>query len=225
MGTKQRPNRRRTRHQAPLPGRAAQLHAGRGIPQELPLGDERIGPGRLVLVVGPSGAGKDTLIGHARERCRADAGIVFPRRIVTRSASAAEDHATVSPARFDEMAAAGGFALWWRVHGLSYALPRAIDDDIGAGRTIVCNVSRTIIASARARYARVAVVLVTAPPEVLAARLAQRSRESADSIAGRLRRSEAVDDVVADFVIDNVGAPEVAADRLVEIIRAVSDLR
>jgi ribose 1,5-bisphosphokinase len=181
-----------------------------------------IGPGRLVLVMGPSGAGKDTLIAHARERCRGDPNIVFPRRIVTRAASPAENHETVSVAEFDEIAAAGGFALWWRAHGLSYGLPRALDDDIGTGRTIVCNVSRTIITPARARYARVAAVLITAPADVLAARLALRSRESAESIAGRLRHSEALGDVAADFVIENVGAPELAASRLVEIIRAAS---
>jgi ribose 1,5-bisphosphokinase len=186
--------------------------------QEPALGDERVGPGWLILVVGPSGAGKDTLIAHARERCRAEANIVFPRRMVTRPASSAEDHATVSAEAFEAMAAAGGFALWWRAHDLSYGVPRSIDDDIRTGRTIVCNVSRTIIAPARARYARVAAVLITAPADLLAARLAQRSRERADSVADRLRRSDALADVPVDFTIENVGTPEVAASRLLEII-------
>jgi ribose 1,5-bisphosphokinase len=182
--------------------------------------DGRIGPGRFVLVVGPSGAGKDTLISHARDLCREDGDIVFPNRIVTRPASSAEDHATVSVAAFDAMLAAGDMALWWRAHGLSYALPRSIDGDIGAGRTVVCNVSRTMIAPARVRYARVAAVLVTAPVELLAARLAQRGRESVDSVAARLRRSETMDgNLQADFVIENVGPPEAGVGRLLDIIR------
>ena len=37
-----------------------------------------IGPGRLVLVVGRSGAGKDTLIGLAQAACADDPGVVFP---------------------------------------------------------------------------------------------------------------------------------------------------
>jgi len=66
------------------------------IPDISDLHRDTIGPGRLVLVVGPSGAGKDTLIGLARA-ASADAGdIVFPRRVVTREATAFEDNAQVS---------------------------------------------------------------------------------------------------------------------------------
>ena len=99
-----------------------------------------IGPGRLVLVVGPSGAGKDTLIAGARAACADDASVVFPRRVVTRPSSAAEDHDTMATDEFTQAVADGAFALWWEAHGNRYGIPSAIDDDIRAGRTVVCNV-------------------------------------------------------------------------------------
>ena len=74
-------------------------------------GTARIGPGRLVLVVGPSGAGKDTLLAHARAACRDDPDIVFPRRVITRPSSAAEDHDTLSDAAFDQAVGEGAFAI------------------------------------------------------------------------------------------------------------------
>ena len=40
--------------------------------------------GALVLVVGPSGAGKDALIAAAREALEANTRFTFPRRVVTR---------------------------------------------------------------------------------------------------------------------------------------------
>jgi ribose 1,5-bisphosphokinase len=74
----------------------------------------------------------------------------------------------MSDAAFDQAAADGAFALWWAAHGLRYGIPVAIDDDLHAGRTVVCNLSRTVIGGARKRYANVTAVLVTAPQEVLA---------------------------------------------------------
>ena len=136
-------------------------------------GDPRlIGPGRLVLVVGPSGAGKDTLIGGDRSLCAGDPGVVFPRRVVTRPPCSAEDNDCMSVGQFDRAQAHGSFALWWAAHGNKYGIPVSIDADIRAGRTVVCNTSRTILVEARRRYANVMAVLVTAPPDVLAARLA-----------------------------------------------------
>jgi ribose 1,5-bisphosphokinase len=180
----------------------------------------RIGPGRLVLVVGPSGAGKDTLIALARAGCADDPAVVFPRRIVTRAPSAAEDHESMSDQDFDAARARGAFAFWWEAHGLKYALPAALDADIRAGRAVVCNVSRALVQHLRERYARVTIALVTAPRAVLAARLAARSRSTDGDTAGRLDRVALdADDLHPDVVIENIDAAERAAQQLRAVIR------
>ena len=178
-----------------------------------------IGPGRLVLVVGPSGAGKDTLLRLAQAACAGDRDIVFPRRVVTRASSADEDNIAVSPDEFRRAREHGDFAVHWDAHGHSYALPREINGDIRAGRTVVANVSRTVLGALRRAYADVVVVAITAPPEVLAARLAARARQSDGDIAERLTRS--VDDASAqaDVTIVNAGSADHHSRELVSVIR------
>ena len=182
-------------------------------------GSATIGPGRMVLVVGPSGAGKDTLLNLARSTCADDRMIVFPRRVVTRQASQAEDNDELTPDAFGEALTRGEFALHWEAHGHSYALPRRIEDDIRAGRTVVINVSRMVIDAVRRAYANVVVVSITAPPEVLAERLKMRARGSDGQIEARLGR--AVDDALAkpDATIVNVGDAADHARRLVDIMK------
>jgi ribose 1,5-bisphosphokinase len=182
-----------------------------------------IEPGRLVVVVGPSGAGKDTLIACARLRLAGDPMIVFPLRIVTRAAPAAEHHQTMSDRGFATATEQGAFAFWWEAHGLKYALPAGIDDDIRAGRTVVCNVSRGMVDQLRRRYARLAVVLVTAPTEVLTTRLAARSRASDGDIAQRIGRTAPPDAALSpDHVIENIGDIERGTARLMAVIAAAS---
>ncbi|KYH01862.1 phosphonate metabolism protein/1,5-bisphosphokinase (PRPP-forming) PhnN [Bradyrhizobium sp. DOA1] len=178
-----------------------------------------IGSGRLVLVVGPSGAGKDTLLRLARAACVDDHDIVFPRRIVTREASADEDNVAVAPQEFRRAREHGDFAMHWEAHGHSYALPAQINDDIRAGRTVVVNVSRTVLGALRQAYANVVVVAITAPPDVLAARLAARRRNSDGDIAERLTRS--IDDASAhaDITILNAGSAEYHGRQLLRVIR------
>ena len=180
----------------------------------------RIGPGRLILVVGPSGAGKDTLIAGARAFYASDESVVFPRRIITRASTDFEAHDTISSDDFRNAADAGRFALWWEAHGHGYAIPLTINADLRARRTVVCNVSRAIIAEARERYADVRVVLVTAPPDVLAARLAARARGSDGDLARRLARSDGFAALAAECVITNVGAPDAGAAALIAAIAA-----
>ena len=177
------------------------------------------GPGRLILVVGPSGAGKDTLLGLARAACAEDPTIVFPRRVITREASASEDNEEVSAEAFREALAHDEYAMHWEAHGHRYALRCTIDDDIGAGHTVVANVSRTVIPAMRNAYANVVVVSITAPPDVLAARIAMRARGSDGKIEQRLGRT--VNEVVAapDVTIVNVSSAEYHSRQLVRVIK------
>lgn len=178
-----------------------------------------IGPGRLVLVVGPSGAGKDSVIAGAKARCADEAAVVFPRRIVTRSVTADEDHLSASHAGFDDALRGDAFALWWQAHGHKYALPISIDTDIRCGRTVVCNASRGAVNDARARYANVTSVLITARADLLAARLEGRSRDSDGALQDRIERNAMYAEFAADIVIDNSDELEGGVRALTSLIR------
>ncbi len=178
-----------------------------------------IGPGRLVLVVGPSGAGKDTLIGLARAACADDDTIVFPRRVVTREPSSFEDNEQVSLQAFRQAQADGEFAVHWEAHGHCYALRRAIDDQLRAGRAVLANVSRTVVEAMRRSYADVVVVSITAPPEILGQRLAARARGSDGRVADRLGRAVDAAAAAPDVIIVNIGRAEDHACELLRVIR------
>jgi ribose 1,5-bisphosphokinase len=187
-------------------------------PANSPAQATAIGPGRLILVVGPSGAGKDTLLGLARAACAGDDSIVFARRVVTREASSFEDNDQLSGYDFLAAVGRGEFAMHWEAHGHHYGLPRTINDDIRAGRTVVANVSRTVIASMRRMYANVVVIAITAPAEVLEQRLAMRARASDGALKDRLARNVA-NEVAPDKTIVNVSSAEFHARQLAQMIR------
>lgn len=183
-----------------------------------------IGPGLFVPVVGPSGAGKDAIMGFARGIVAGDPRIVFARRVITRPARPdAEDHDTLSEAAFLDARARGAFALSWTSHGLHYAIPAEFDDVIRAGGMVIANISRASVAEARLRYANVMPVLITVPADMLAQRLAARGRETAADIAARLARNAEYDMAQHDcYVIENSGTLESAGNTFVRFITMVS---
>lgn len=143
--------------------------------------------GRLAAVVGPSGAGKDTLMAEAK-RLRPD--LVWARRVITRPETAGgEPFEGVSERAFARRRDAGEFAVWWEAHGLSYGVPVSVISDMEAGRTVMFNGSRAAIGQARLRFAGLKVIVVTAPEAVLARRLAARGREDEADIRARIARA------------------------------------
>ncbi|MFT4150295.1 MAG: phosphonate metabolism protein/1,5-bisphosphokinase (PRPP-forming) PhnN [Paracoccaceae bacterium] len=173
---------------------------------------------RLVAVVGPSGAGKDTLMAMA---CAALPDARAARRVITRPAGAGgEDFEGVTDLAFAARVAAEDFALHWQAHGLRYGIPAS--ELTGAG-TVLFNASRAVLAQARREFPDLVVLLVTAPPQVLAARLAGRGRETAPDQAARLARAGfSLPEGIAARVVMNDTTPE---DGLARFIAALQPER
>lgn len=144
-------------------------------------------PGQLIAVVGPSGVGKDSVM----------AGLLAARpditrvcRVITRAPGlGGEDYDAVTPEQFETMAARGAFCVHWSAHGLRYGLPAAVLDAVRGGNTYLANFSRSALSEAAALFPSFIVLNITAAPDVLAARLADRGRESAQDIEKRLAQA------------------------------------
>jgi phosphonate metabolism protein PhnN/1,5-bisphosphokinase (PRPP-forming) len=153
--------------------------------------------------MGPSGAGKDTLIDGARTKLNGNPRYSFPRRIVTRRAGPGEDHDEIDAKGFADLRTKGGLALAWSAHGLSYGLPASIETDLAAGRHVIANVSRGVTVQAQHRFSPLGFILVTAPLTVLLQRIEGRGRETLHEIAERMRTA---------------GTPESIAGRAITVV-------
>jgi ribose 1,5-bisphosphokinase len=177
--------------------------------------------GRFIAVVGPSGAGKDSLM-QALSRRRPE--ILCVRRVITRHPDAGgEDFEAVSPAIFAARAAAGDFALHWQAHGLSYAIPASVAQALQTGRDVLANLSRAVLPEADRVFDDLRVLHVTARPEVLANRLKGRGRETPAEVARRLARpAPALPHGLDVIQIDNSEALDRAVDAACAALYPVS---
>ncbi|NTG84674.1 phosphonate metabolism protein/1,5-bisphosphokinase (PRPP-forming) PhnN [Agrobacterium rhizogenes] len=168
--------------------------------------------GIMLVVVGPSGAGKDTLMNLAARHFAGRSDIHFVRRVITRDGDAGnEDHRSVSDADFDAMEQDGAFAVSWEAHGLKYGIPSDVDGELANGHLVVANGSRSVLHRFQAAFPKLKVINVTARREVLAERLIARGRESREDVLKRLERGSLTVQGSYDVAdIDNSGTLEEA---------------
>lgn len=186
----------------------------------------RVTPGLLVLVVGPSGAGKDSLIAAARRKFRDDPTVVFARRTITRPEAAGEDHLPVSRAAFKRLDEAGSFYLSWTAHGLHYGVPSDVKTALTAGHLVIVNVSRGVVADVVAGWPSTRIIQVTVALDALRTRLESRGRETADDIDKRIKRAGRAKPLPGHLtdVVDNSGRLGTAVRRFNALIaRYVAD--
>jgi ribose 1,5-bisphosphokinase len=172
------------------------------------------GRGRLFYVVGPSGAGKDSLLRYVRERLGETRAIAFAHRYITRPADAGgENHVALDDAEFARREQAGAFALHWESHGHRYGIGIEIDHWLERGLDVIVNGSRAHLPRALGRYPGMTVISVTAPRELLRERLHQRGREAAEVVETRLARAPEIElpqhahvvEIVNDATLDRAG--------------------
>jgi ribose 1,5-bisphosphokinase len=144
---------------------------------------------RLIYVMGPSGAGKDSLLAFARERV--GARVMFAHRYITRAMTDGENHIALTPDEFASRLSHGLFAMHWESLGLRYGIGIELDAWLARGISVVVNGSRQHAPEALMRYPDACFVHIDAAPAVLAARLARRGREDARQIEARLARRPA----------------------------------
>ena len=180
--------------------------------------------GPLVYVMGPSGAGKDSVLDRARGLLSVDTPGAFAHRYITRPADiGGENHVALSRAEFALRRAHGLFAFHWHAHGNDYGIGREIEAWRAAELTVVVSGSREHYEKVAGSDPQLHPVLITAAADKLRARLAARGREDAVAAARRLARSDA--HPVSDprlLTIVNDGALDAAAEAFV---RALATLR
>ncbi len=170
--------------------------------------------GKLVYLMGPSGAGKDTLLHHAKILCREKATHLRPLHIairyITRLGShGSERHIPLHEQEFLSLLAQGFFMLHWQSHGYYYGICQDINEALAQNNLVVMNGSRSYLASAQKLYPDLIPVLIDAHPDVLKQRLVSRNRENATEISARLRMNLFLGKKVPNmYTIDNSNSLE-----------------
>jgi ribose 1,5-bisphosphokinase len=179
---------------------------------------ERQGP--LVYVMGPSGAGKDSVLNRARTLLASNAPVVFAHRYITRPAEASgENHVALSPEEFALRRTHGLFAFDWQAHGNHYGIGREIHTWRQSGLTVVVSGSREHFCETNGIDDGTFPVLITASSQRLAERLANRGREDKSAALERLERSKAYEVKAARLVtISNDGLLDRAAEAFVSLL-------
>lgn len=177
--------------------------------------------GTLVLIVGNSGSGKDSLIQWVLKAWPTGRMPPFvPTRLITRPPSPeTEGFESISEEQFQQMAKKGTFSLQWKSYETYYGVNREIESELAKGRAVLVNVSRQIVESTRRQFPKVSVIFIRVPFQVTEARIRSRGREQGNALEPRLERAQKNPEFPsADYVIDNSGDLDKAGQQLLDIL-------
>jgi guanylate kinase len=184
--------------------------------------------GLLVVVSGPSGVGKSTVV---RKLLKLDKNLKLSISATTRPPRPGEAHGDhyyfASQAEFDKMVKRNEFIEWAKVHGYYYGTPlERLEEEIFKGKTVVCEVDvqgaasmKEAVGEGRMRTAAVFIFLIPPSVDILAFRLKKRKTEDQEVVNYRLRAAIAELQVMEkyDYIVVN-DKVDTAAEKIRAII-------
>lgn len=178
-------------------------------------------PARLLVLSGPSGVGKSTVVAYIREH---HPQMWFSVSVTTRAPRAGEvegvDYFFVTPAEFDRMRTAGELLEWATFSGHFYGTPAApVRARLEAGTSVICEIELQGARQIRAVDPQATLVFLAPPSwEVLVARLQGRGTEPAEVVEQRLAqaRLELAAQSEFDVIVINDDVAE-ASERIIAL--------
>ena len=170
---------------------------------------------KIILIVGASGVGKDTLLRAIKEKLEAN----FLQRYITRKPDENESNYYLDMEAFRALKEKDYFVSSWEAHGNFYGIAK---EHIKEGLNII-SISRGAIKDFEKVYDEVVTINITIPKELLKQRLEQRGRESKQEIEKRVARSYETIEAKRLIDFDNSKAVELSAQNFTELINKLSD--
>ncbi len=184
---------------------------------------QMIKTGKLIYLVGPSGAGKDTLINELRNNEELKDKLFISQRYITRPPSSRQDgeqHIALSRDEFLQLQQQNEFALSWQAHGTYYGIRAEIGEYLNSGMHVLVNGSRQYLETAKLIFPNLALAWLRVDNDVLQRRLLARGREPADKIQLRLHRNLELEKTIPEGcqTIDNSGVLQEAVGQFTDFL-------
>jgi ribose 1,5-bisphosphokinase len=147
---------------------------------------------RLIYVVGPSGAGKDSVLAWLRMHKPDSIPVHWTRRTINRPTADSpnsEQHEVVDDVMFEKLVRSDAFLMHWIANSHRYGIRKSeLSNLVDPKCCVFVNGSRAHLSTAATLFPELTVLHITADQDVLRERLRLRGRESEEAIEARLRR-------------------------------------
>ncbi|WP_445632321.1 guanylate kinase [Nostoc sp. DSM 114161] len=149
--------------------------------------------GRLIVLTGPSGVGKGTLMRSLLQR---HPELYYSVSVTTRSPRPGEidgkSYYFISRSKFEQLITEGEFLEWAEFAGNYYGTPReAVLNQINSGKLVVLEIELEGARQIRASFPSALSIFILPPSfEELEKRIRSRGQDSEDAIGRRLQRAQ-----------------------------------